>query len=116
MDYLGLCATRCYRSAGKDGGVMLLYVERHWRFAPESRGNNLEATIVFQIGSRWIRLGVFYGTPPGSHIGFWRTQWADLRGLNLRIGRRYIGPCLGFLAHTRRRPCRVVVVMDEVTA
>ena len=50
---------------------------------------------------RWVRFGVFYGTPPGSHIGLWRTRVDDLRGWNLRVGRRYAGPCLTMLAHWR---------------
>jgi hypothetical protein len=52
---------------------------------------------------RWVRAGVFYGTPPGSHIGLWRTRVDDLRGWNLRIGCRYTGPCLTLLLHWRSR-------------
>ena len=50
---------------------------------------------------RWVRLALYIGTPPGSHIGFWRTRVADLRGWNLRIGRRYAGPTLTLMLHTR---------------
>ena len=50
---------------------------------------------------QWIRLGVFYGTPPGSHIGLWRTRYDDLYGWNLRIGRRYTGPCVTLVLHWR---------------
>lgn len=60
---------------------------------------------------RWLRLAVYYGTPPGSRIGFWRTGGGfsgSLRGWNVRVGRRYVGPCLTVFVHTHptaaRRP------------
>jgi hypothetical protein len=62
------------------------------------------ADISIQIRRRWVRLGIFYGTPPGSHIGVWFTRRPPLYGVNLRVGWRYIGPCLGMLAHTQRKP------------
>lgn len=55
-----------------------------------------------RIGRCWVRFAAAYGQPAGSHIGVWRTRWGDLRGLNLRIGKRYIGPALTVLLHTRR--------------
>lgn len=55
----------------------------------------------------WLRLAMFYGQPPGSHIGLWRTRFGTLRGLNLRIGRRYIGPCLTLFMHTRNQRERI---------
>lgn len=61
-----------------------------------------EADLRLTTRRRWYRVGAFYGTPPGSSIGLWRTRWGTLRGLNLRIGRRYVGPCLTLLAHTKR--------------
>ncbi len=56
---------------------------------------------------RWrFRVAGFYGSPPGSHIGVWRTKWpsgaSTLHGVNLRFGRRYVGPCLTLLVHWRR--------------
>ena len=59
-----------------------------------------EATAVIEGPKRWRRLGAFWGPPPGSHIGLWRTNWG-VRGWNFRVGRRYIGPCLTLLAHGR---------------
>jgi hypothetical protein len=53
------------------------------------------------VPGRWVRLVANVGVPPGSHIGLWRTAADDLRGINLRLGRRYVGPCLTLLAHTR---------------
>lgn len=60
-----------------------------------------EAEIVILTTRRRIRLFGTYGTPPGSHIGLWRTNIGDTSGWNLRVGRRYIGPCVTVLAHTR---------------
>ena len=57
--------------------------------------------VTFTIAGRWFRLFAAYGTPPGSHIGFWRTRYGTLSGWNLRVGKRYSGPCLTLLAHTR---------------
>lgn len=49
---------------------------------------------------RWFRLGVYLDPPPRmSHIGFWRTRWGGLKGLNLRI--RVPGFYATMLAHTR---------------
>lgn len=48
------------------------------------------------------RFSVYWGTPPGSHIGLWRTVTGDVRGLNLRVGRRITGPCLTLLTHWKR--------------
>ncbi|MFY1595464.1 hypothetical protein [Micromonospora sp. WMMD737] len=60
--------------------------------------------IVIKTTGRWLRLAVYYGTPPGSHIGFWRTRYGTLRGWNLRLGKRYVGPCLTAFVHTRELP------------
>lgn len=67
--------------------------ERH----PGNRGGDL----VIEIGPRWFRFAAYFGTPPGSHIGYWRTRVEDMRGVNLRLGRRYTGPCLTLFIHTR---------------
>ncbi|MEU8023688.1 hypothetical protein AB0B88_15885 [Micromonospora haikouensis] len=70
----------------------------------DQRGGDLR----IETRRRWVRFALYYGTPPGSHIGFWRTRgrFSDdslLRGWNLRVGRRYLGPCLTLLVHTRAR-------------
>jgi hypothetical protein len=57
--------------------------------------------IVVETFGRWIRGALYVGTPPGSHIGLWRTRTGTVGGLNLRVGRRYIGPCLTVFIHTR---------------
>lgn len=62
----------------------------------DSQGGDL---VVIIGGWRRFRLGAYYGPPPGSHIGLWRTPGL---GWNLRVGKRYLGPCLTLLAHTRR--------------
>lgn len=72
-------------------------VEIHGERTPEQIGGGIRVT----VGRRWIRVAVYYGSPPGSHIGFWRTRVGGLLGLNLRIGRRYLGPCLTVLVHTK---------------
>jgi len=60
-----------------------------------------EADLVWNGPRRWARVGAFWGTPPGSHIGLWRTRMRSVHGWNYRVGRRYRGPCLTLLAHTR---------------
>jgi hypothetical protein len=60
-----------------------------------------EANLIAATHRRWVRLFACYGPPPGSHIGLWHTQMGQVHGWNLRIGRRYVGPCLTLLAHTR---------------
>ncbi|MCX5066631.1 hypothetical protein OOJ91_12155 [Micromonospora lupini] len=65
--------------------------------------------VVIRTGRRWLRLAAYYGTPPGSHIGFWRTRGGfsgGIHGWNLRVGKRYIGPCLTAFVHTRPRRAR----------
>lgn len=57
--------------------------------------------IVIATRHRWLRFAAFYGVPPGSRIGLWQTRVGDLRGLNFRIGRRYVGPTLTLLVHGR---------------
>ncbi len=75
----------------------MIRVKTHAQRLPDG----FESDLVLQTDGRWLRLGAFYGTPPGSHIGLWRTRWGSVRGVNLRVGRRYIGPCLTLLIHTR---------------
>lgn len=68
-------------------------------WSDEQRGGS----IMFRSSRRWwIRLAAYYGRPPGSHIGLWRTRVDPLYGLNLRIGKRYVGPCLTMFVHFRR--------------
>jgi len=62
--------------------------------------------IVFKTRRRWLRLALYYGDLPGSHIGFWRTRGGfsgALYGWNLRVGKRIVGPCLTMFVHTKRR-------------
>jgi hypothetical protein len=70
----------------------------------ETRGernpSQIGGDIVVTVLRRWIRFAAYYGEPPGSHIGFWRTRWGTLSGWNLRVGRRYVGPCLTVFVHT----------------
>ena len=72
-------------------------LEWHRDWTPEQKGGGVR----LNLRRRWIRVAAYYGQPPGSHIGLWRTRVDDLSGLNLRIGRRYIGPCVTALIHTR---------------
>jgi hypothetical protein len=76
---------------------MEVVARREW--SSDNKGGDL----VLWTRRRRYRLAAYWGTPPGSHIGFWRTRAGGLRGINLRIGRRYVGPFLTILAHTRRR-------------
>lgn len=69
----------------------------------ERNADQLGGDLVIETLGRWVRFAAYYGTPPGSHIGLWRTSVDDLRGLNLRIGRRYRGPCLTVFVHTHPR-------------
>jgi hypothetical protein len=68
-------------------------------FTQNNHRDHRLAEVVIETRSRWLRLVVVYGTPPGSHIGFWRTRMGDHEGLNLRIGKRF-RTCLTLMAHT----------------
>lgn len=57
--------------------------------------------VVVTAFGRWIRVALYIGSPPGSNIGIWRTRAGELTGVNVRVGRRYIGPCLTAFVHTR---------------
>jgi hypothetical protein len=59
--------------------------------------HNVDARLVLP-GWRWFRIGVFWGTAPGSHMGFWRTRWGSLQGINYRVGT--LERNLTVLAHT----------------
>jgi len=48
---------------------------------------------------RWWRAAAFYGDAPGSHMGFWRTDYRGLRGWNLRVGS--LARCLTVFVHTK---------------
>jgi hypothetical protein len=60
-------------------------------------------------GQRWIRFVAVYGEPPGSHFGFWRTRYGSLRGINLRVGKRYIKTLTLFVHTSTYSPLRQVV-------
>lgn len=67
----------------------------------ERNDSQIGGDVVLTGLGRWVRGAVYLGTPPGSHIGLWRTQYGPLQGLNLRVGRQYLGPCLTLFVHTR---------------
>lgn len=78
---------------------MKLSVESEWADGNKGLGVRLRS---LRTGGFW-RIAAYWGTPPGSHIGFWRTRYDGvLRGLNYRIGRRYVGPTLTMFMHWRR--------------
>jgi hypothetical protein len=86
--------------------MRLLTLDGHWRTGlrtPRGR-RELEATLVAEWPARWVRLGLFWGEAPGSHMAgkhaaAWRSRWGPLRGVNLRLG-WWPEPCLTLLAHT----------------
>ena len=51
------------------------------------------------IRGRWWRTAAYYGDAPGSHMGFWRTDYCGLRGWNYRVGS--LARCLTVFVHTR---------------
>lgn len=67
-----------------------------------------ESDLVIETSHRWLRGGLFYGPPPGSHMGFWRTNWAELHGWNYRVEVHRPGAgrwrCLTALLHTKKGP------------
>lgn len=71
------------------------------KFEREHNDQQRGGDVVITAGKRWLRVALYIGSPPGSHIGFWRTRIGPMRGLNLRIGRRYVGPCVTVFAHYR---------------
>jgi len=77
--------------------------QRHFRRLPDEEG--LEAAFAVEAFGRWVRVGLFVGEAPGSHmIGknftAWRTRVDDLRGVNIRFG-WWPKPCVTMLLHTR---------------
>lgn len=71
----------------------------------ENNDDQIGGDIQITACGRWVRFAAYLGTPPGSHIGLWRTGGGysgSLQGINLRVGRRYLGPCLTVFAHTRQ--------------
>lgn len=75
---------------------------RRERQPPGPGLRNAGGDIKIEGSRRWVRLAAYWGEPPGSHIGLWHTDTGTVHGWNLRIGRRYIGPCLTLFVHTRR--------------
>lgn len=51
---------------------------------------------------RWVRFAVYYGQPPGSRMGIWRTRCDTLRGWNWRYGGMH--RCVSVLVHWRWEP------------
>lgn len=74
------------------------------RFSPEwyPDQKGLDVRLVSRRTGGFWRVSAYWGTPPGSHIGFWRTRFGAVRGFNYRFGRRINGPCLTILTHWRR--------------
>ena len=79
---------------------MKIGIDPEWH--PDQKGVSITA----EWPRRWLRFAAYYGQPPGSHIGVWRTDTGWVHGWNLRVGRRIVGPTLTFLAHTRTGPRR----------
>lgn len=52
------------------------------------------------VRGRWFRAAVYWGSAPGTHMGFWRTDTGTLKGWNYRVGR--LDRCLTALVHTKR--------------
>lgn len=78
----------------------------------ESNADQVGGDLVIEVSGRWIRFAAYFGVPPGSRIGLWRTRFDDMRGVNLRIGKRY-RKTLTVFVHTRpRRTSRLVEVSE----
>jgi hypothetical protein len=65
-----------------------------------------EACFAVEALGRWVRLGLFYGDAPGSHMmgkhfAWWLTRAYGMRGWNVRFG-WWPKPCATILLHTRR--------------
>ena len=77
--------------------------QRHFRRLPSEGG--LEAAFAIEAFGRWVRIGLFVGEAPGSHmIGknwtAWRTRGYGLCGVNVRFG-WWPAPCVTMLLHMR---------------
>lgn len=91
--------------------MRLLTVDGHWRTDLRTfRGRReLEAALVVETPARWLRLGLFYGEAPGSHMHdghftWWRTRLGGgFEGVNVRAG-TWPEPCVTILAHTHPQP------------
>lgn len=70
-------------------------VEIHGEWFDVQKGCGLRLT----LPGRWFRVAAFFGQPPGSHMGFWRTRAYGLRGWNYRVGT--FRHCLTVLLHIR---------------
>lgn len=106
-------------SIGREGGsghdariryLRLPLVEVHWSWTRDGkrrrtdRGHEWDIGVAVTIGPLWGRTMLAWGMPPGSRIGAWVTRGGfsgRLRGVNVRVGRRYVGPALTWLAHGR---------------
>ena len=77
--------------------------QRHWRLRPEE--GDLEAAFAVEVLGWWVRVGLFVGEAPGSHMmgrnfAWWRTRSGSLDGVNVRFG-WWPEPCVTLLVHTR---------------
>jgi len=61
------------------------------------------AEVVLRTRSRWLR---FFAARDREatwpRYGFWRTRGCEVRGVNLRVGAKFPGPCVVALVHWRR--------------
>lgn len=78
-------------------------IAAYWEHNTSQWGGDIRIVLF----DRWWRAALYFGQPPGSHIGLWRTRTDGLQGINLRVGHRYIGPCLTVFIHTRHQSNRL---------
>lgn len=61
------------------------------------------AEVVIRTRKRWVRLFICHDRKAGwPRYGFWRTGGWEVRGVNLRVGVKFPGPCVTALVHWRR--------------
>lgn len=106
---LGASLTRPV-GTGTDARIRTLHLLRAEMFSSGGRDRrgrvDWDVNLAVTVGPLWGRVMLAYGAPPGSRIGVWITRGGftgRLRGINVRVGRRYTGPCVTALAHFRRK-------------
>lgn len=61
------------------------------------------AEVVVRTRRRWVRFFVAHDQKaPWPRYGLWRTRGCEVRGVNLRLGAKFPGPCVVALVHWRR--------------
>lgn len=59
--------------------------------------------LVVRTRKRWLRFFVAYDDKaPWPRYGFWRTRGWEVRGVNLRVGAKFPGPCVTVAVFWRR--------------